>query len=130
MVSSLLSPERKFHMLVAKNFLETDHAIGRVVRTLRTLTQPSEQPWEVATPILHTGKESQRGTDLSEITQLVRDNPNSPAVGTKQEYSPSLSTRFGGKKKKKSPVLAPLTGWRCDLEVGSPSLGLTSHLQE
>lgn len=65
-------------MLVAKKFLDTDHALGRMVRTLRTLTQPSEQPWEVATPILHMGKESQRGIDLSEVTQLVRDRAQIP----------------------------------------------------
>lgn len=98
---SLPSPERKFHVSVAKKFLDTDHALGRVVRTSRTLTQPSEQPWEVATSILHMGKESQRGIDLSEVTLLVRDRAQIP-----QEWEPNRSALLPSQpvlKKKKRP---------------------------
>lgn len=102
-------------MSVAKKILDTDHALGRVVRTSRTLTQPSEQPWEVATPILHMGKESQRGIDLSRgHTASKRQSPNSPGVGTKQECSLLPSpTRFEKKKKKKKAQFLLLLQVRC-----------------
>lgn len=73
-------PRKEISHVGSQKFLHTDRVLGMTVRTLRILTQPSKQPCEVATPILHTGKVSQRGNDLSEVTQLVRDRAQIPQV--------------------------------------------------
>lgn len=106
----------------SQKFLDTDHALGMMVRTFKNINLAISKALRGSYPhFTHGESESERGDDLPEVTQLVRDTesrgPNPPGVGTKQESSPTYYKKI---------QLLLLPGWLCDLKAGSPSLGLTS----